>query len=252
MQIIGLGIVGTAQAYLFQQLNIRDVVGYDIKINNHSYCKTNNCIIGDVDITFICTPEDVVEDVIRSLVEIDHKGIIVIRSTVPIGTIKYLSEKFDVHICHNPEFLKEEAYLDDIMNPNMIVIGECCQKHGDMLEELYKPINKPIKYRNVYIWIDEYKTWYEGGWFSCYCWRYEYKATYSRTKNTGSTGSFETLYNLGYKGYDRTLYNVQIYTQDSIGKYTSYTKNIKVAWYINEGGGTTKIQERIDETIKNQ
>lgn len=117
--------------------------------------------------------------------------------------------------------------------------------------KLVNASNVPIKYRNVYIWIDEYKTWYEGGWFTCNCWRYEYKTTYSKTKNTGSTGTFEALYNLGYKGYDRTLYNVQIYTSDSTGKYTSYTKNIKVAWYINEGG-KTKTQERIDKAIKNQ
>lgn len=144
IQIVGLGIVGTAQAYLCQELKQRDVVGYDPKFDDHLYCRTNDHIVGDVDMTFICTPESIVEDVINSLIEVNHKGIIVIRSTVPIGTIKYLSEKFGIHICHNPEFLREEYYLDDIINPNMVVIGQCCQTHGDLLESFYQSIDKPI------------------------------------------------------------------------------------------------------------
>jgi len=143
IQIIGLGIVGTAQACLSQKLG-HDVIGYDIRHISSSYCKVNDNIVKDTDIIFICTPESVVENVIRSLVDIDYNGIIAVRSTVPIGTIKYLSEKFDVHICHNPEFLREEYYLEDIMNPNVVIIGECCQIHGDLLESFYRPINKPI------------------------------------------------------------------------------------------------------------
>jgi len=144
IQIIGLGIVGTAQAYLCQKLGQYEIVGYDPKFDSHLYCKANDDIIGDVDITFVCTPESVVEDVIKSLIDIDHKGIIVIRSTVPIGTTKYLSEKFNVHICHNPEFLREEYYLEDIISPNVMVIGQCCQEHGNLLESFYNPIDKPI------------------------------------------------------------------------------------------------------------
>jgi len=30
------------------------------------------------------------------------------------------------------------------VNPSRVVIGECCKKHGDLLEQLYKALNKPI------------------------------------------------------------------------------------------------------------
>ncbi len=143
IQIIGLGIVGTAQACLSQKLG-HDVIGYDIRQISSSYCKVKNGIVKDTDIIFICTPESVIEGVIHSLVEINYSGIITIRSTVPIGTIKHMSEKFGVHICHNPEFLREEHYLEDIMNPNVVIIGECCQTHGDLLETFYRPINKQV------------------------------------------------------------------------------------------------------------
>lgn len=143
IQIIGLGIVGTAQAYLSQKLG-HSVVGYDVTRDSNPYCKMNDCVVGDVDITFICTPESVVENVIDSLLNIGHKGIIVIKSTVPVHTTKNISEKFNAHICHNPEFLREEYYMEDILNPSMVVLGECCKAHGDLLESFYIPINKPI------------------------------------------------------------------------------------------------------------
>lgn len=143
IQIIGLGIVGTAQAYLSQTFHKYEIFGYDINIHNHPYCKVNNEIT-DADITFICTPEDVVEDVVKSLYDIGHKGLIVIKSTTPIGTIQYLSERFKIHICHNPEFLREETYLSDVKNPDAIIIGQCCEEHGNLLEQFYKPIKKPI------------------------------------------------------------------------------------------------------------
>ncbi len=143
IQIIGLGIVGTAHARLCQKLK-HDVSGYDIVLNNHQYCDVKDHITGDSDITFICTPESAVEDVIYDLKNIEYKGMIVIRSTIPIGTAKYLSDKFGIHICHNPEFLRDKYYLEDIENPSVIVIGQCCQKHGEILESFYRPIDKPI------------------------------------------------------------------------------------------------------------
>lgn len=143
IQIIGLGIVGTAQAYLSQKLGY-DVVGYDIRAIKNPYCSINENLIKDADITFICTPESVVDDVIQSLINIEYIGLIVVRSTLPIGDTKRLSEKFGIHICHNPEFLREKYYLDDILEPDAIVIGECCKQHGDMVESFYQRMNKPI------------------------------------------------------------------------------------------------------------
>lgn len=142
VQIVGLGIVGTAQAYLSKKLG-HDVTGYDLKVKSHPYCDVNDGV-RYADITFICTPETVAEDVVRSLVDIGHKGVIVIKSTTSVRTTERISKKFGVHICHNPEFLREQYYLEEIIDPNATVIGECCQEHGDLLESFYRPIGKPI------------------------------------------------------------------------------------------------------------
>jgi len=110
IQIIVLGTVGSSQAYLMRKLN-HEVIGYDIK----SSTMVNEITVAqkletEVDITFICTPESEVEGVIEQLVNIGVKGLYVIKSTTPVGTCMKLMKKFNTHICHNPEFLREICF----------------------------------------------------------------------------------------------------------------------------------------------
>ncbi len=147
IQIVGLGAVGTAQAYLAKKLG-HNVMGYDPQYDSHIYCKTNESYVGDADITFLCAPESEVPHIIENLVKIGHEGLIVIKSTVPVGTTLSMSEKFNIHICHNPEFLREKTAIEDVMNPSRIVIGECCSKHGDMLRKFYEPIESIMHITN--------------------------------------------------------------------------------------------------------
>ena len=75
--------------------------------------------------------------------------LVVVRSTVPPGTcssvVKPIIERFSgksarkgFGLCMNPEFLKEGSAVNDIFNPNRIVIGEFDKRSGDFLEELYR------------------------------------------------------------------------------------------------------------------
>ena len=58
----------------------------------------------------------------------------------------------EIGACMNPEFLTEisgswskaEGTKKDFFTEDRIVIGEYDKKSGDVLEELYKPLNKPI------------------------------------------------------------------------------------------------------------
>jgi nucleotide sugar dehydrogenase len=145
IQVIALGVVGSAQAYLLSQLQ-HDVYGYDPHLEN----KPDLGIVyqtelkKDVDITFICTPEAAVESMIRRLLNEKVRGLYVIKSSVPPGTTESLRKKYDIHICHNPEFLREEYSFEDVMNPNRILIGKCCHNHAKVLSDLYRPIKAPI------------------------------------------------------------------------------------------------------------
>jgi len=130
IQIIGAGVVGKATGHAFQRYGHLVVF------------KDKGDVLEDADVHFICVPEKVVENIIIQLQDI--KGLSVIRSTVLPGTTKQLSEKYTMHICHNPEFLREAIAEYDFLNSEYILIGQCCIKHGDILEMLYKPFNIPI------------------------------------------------------------------------------------------------------------
>ncbi len=136
IQIVGYGVVGSAQAYLMRKLGHQTFI-YDP-------FKGKNKIEKEVDATFICTPEHEVEKALQTLIEIEVQGLYVIKSTVPVGTTKTLMEKYKRHICHNPEFLREKHTLKDVVNPSRIVIGECCHKHGEQLERLYAPLTTTV------------------------------------------------------------------------------------------------------------
>jgi UDPglucose 6-dehydrogenase len=71
--------------------------------------------------------------------------IIVVKSTVPVGTNQALMERIQAKtsqpfdVASNPEFLKEGAAVDDFMKPDRVVVGVRRQQVSDALQELYSP-----------------------------------------------------------------------------------------------------------------
>jgi UDPglucose 6-dehydrogenase len=104
-------------------------------------------VTSDADFYYICTPENAVEDVIKYLLNdwgLDESQPIVIKSTITPNLYRRIEETYDHHIMINPEFLREKESLWMSLNPNYIIIGECCKFHGDQLEQLFKPFHCPI------------------------------------------------------------------------------------------------------------
>jgi UDPglucose 6-dehydrogenase len=71
--------------------------------------------------------------------------IVVIKSTVPVGTNRLVAERIaartrhPVDVVSNPEFLKEGAAIDDCMKPDRVVVGVRREEVGAVLRELYAP-----------------------------------------------------------------------------------------------------------------
>ena len=143
VQIIGVGVVGSAQAYLASHLG-HEVIGVDHHRTEFEHAKMVTDIEADVALTFICTPERAVPGVVEDIVERHVKGLCIIKSAVPIRTTQRLTEKRRIHICHNPEFLRESSAFEDVLHPSVVVIGECCAKHGQLLRDFYRPLGAPI------------------------------------------------------------------------------------------------------------
>jgi UDPglucose 6-dehydrogenase len=74
--------------------------------------------------------------------------VLVTKSTVPVGTGKWLREfvtknlEFgtDFGVASNPEFLREGAAIQDFMRPDRVVIGSDDERAIDVMKELYRPL----------------------------------------------------------------------------------------------------------------
>ncbi|MBE6067126.1 MAG: UDP-glucose/GDP-mannose dehydrogenase family protein [Clostridium lundense] len=121
----------------------------------------------DADIIFIGvgTPEredgsanlDYVYNVAEQIAEnIEKDCLVVVKSTVPIGTNDKVKEflqehlKNDVHIevASNPEFLAQGTAVRDTLYASRIVIGVESKNAENILREVYKRFNQPIVVTN--------------------------------------------------------------------------------------------------------
>ena len=84
--------------------------------------------------------------------------IVITKSTVPVGTAKRVRAVIEehtshpVHVCSNPEFLKEGAAVEDFMKPDRVVIGVESEYAKRVLTELYEPFvrtGKPILFMDI-------------------------------------------------------------------------------------------------------
>ena len=81
---------------------------------------------------------------------ISSYGVIVTKSTVPVGTAAKVHAEIaqalakrgaaiEFDVASNPEFLKEGAAIDDFLKPDRIVVGIASERAEDVMTKLYKP-----------------------------------------------------------------------------------------------------------------
>ncbi len=111
---------------------------------------TPNLPEGDIDLRSI---KSVAQDIGKALKLKTSYHLVVVKSTVLPGTtqntIKPILTQYsedvcglDFGLCANPEFLREGSAIQDIYDPDRIVIGEYDQKSGDFLSSLYTDFYK--------------------------------------------------------------------------------------------------------------
>lgn len=83
---------------------------------------------------------------------IEHDCLVVIKSTVPIGTnekvesyiVENLSYPVNIEVASNPEFLAQGTAVNDTLNASRIVIGVKSKKAEMILREMYQGFNQPL------------------------------------------------------------------------------------------------------------
>ena len=149
--IVGYGYVGKAFESFFK-------THYDVKIYDPTYVLSDSKDdINKCDVGVICVPTpsnsddscntDIVEETVGWL----NTPIILIKSTVEIGTTRRLSEKYNKKIAFSPEFAGESKYwtpngfTTDVKQTPFFIFGSDDKEIGYKLLDLYMPITGPSK-----------------------------------------------------------------------------------------------------------
>ena len=98
---------------------------------------------GDADLSAVWT-------VVDELAGLDRRAVVVLKSTVPVGTGAMVRHRLDergldlVGYVSNPEFTAEGTAIRDFQQPDRIVIGSFEDEDGDAVEELHRGIESPV------------------------------------------------------------------------------------------------------------
>ncbi|MDT5029725.1 MAG: UDPglucose 6-dehydrogenase [Micromonosporaceae bacterium] len=186
ISVIGTGYLGAVHAVCMAHIG-HEVVGYDTNVSTIEalasgtppfyepgfeellkatletgrlrFTDTPEVAVGDAVLHFICvgTPQSsgseaadmsYVDSAVRMVADsVTCDGLIVGKSTVPVGTASRLSREFlqgsasaGIEIAWNPEFLREGRAIEDTLNPDRLVFGVTSQYAEKLLLDVYSKV----------------------------------------------------------------------------------------------------------------
>ena len=112
----------------------------------------------DVERNFFDTSavESVIRIVLDAAKDREHKPMMVIKSTIPVGYTASVCEKFNTnHIIFSPEFLRESKALYDNLYPSRIIVGstkenrKAAEEFGELLREGAEKSDIPLLFMST-------------------------------------------------------------------------------------------------------
>ncbi|MEM1165352.1 MAG: UDP-glucose/GDP-mannose dehydrogenase family protein [Planctomycetota bacterium] len=102
---------------------------------------------GKSDLKYVKGAAEKIGEVIKGLGPGQDPKVVVVKSTVPVGTTHWVrdiirgivGESIPFSVADNPEFLKEGAAIEDFNRPDRVVVGVDDEATGARMRELYDP-----------------------------------------------------------------------------------------------------------------
>ena len=106
-----------------KELNLKATLDYKEAFDGATYIIISTPTNYDSEKDYFDTSS--VEDIIKKVKSMDIDTTMVVKSTVPVGFIKSMKEKYEIdNIMFSPEFLREGKSLYDNLYPSRIIVGE--------------------------------------------------------------------------------------------------------------------------------
>ena len=131
-----------------KKLNLRATLDYKDAFEGAKFIIISTPTNYDEEKNFFDTSS--VEDIIKKVKDLKLDTTMVVKSTVPVGFIKDMKEKYQIdNIMFSPEFLREGHALYDNLYPSRIIVGEKSKRAEEFANLLKDSCNKKdvvIKY----------------------------------------------------------------------------------------------------------
>ena len=119
-----------------KELNLRATLDYKDAFKDAEFIVISTPTNYDDERNFFDTSS--VEDIIKKVKSMNINTTMVVKSTIPVGFIKGVKEKYDIdNIFFSPEFLREGKALYDNLYPSRIIVGEK-SKRAEVFANLLK------------------------------------------------------------------------------------------------------------------
>ena len=133
-----------------KELNLRATLDYKDAFNNADFIIISTPTNYDETTNYFDTSS--VEDIIQKVKDMNINTTMVVKSTVPVGFIEIMKEKYNIdNIMFSPEFLREGKALYDNLYPSRIIVGEKSERakiFADLLKESAIKEDIEIKFMN--------------------------------------------------------------------------------------------------------
>lgn len=133
-----------------KELNLRATLDYKDAFKDAKYIVISTPTNYDEEKNYFDTSS--VEDIIVKVKELGLDTTMVVKSTIPVGFIKNMKEKYNIdNIMFSPEFLREGKALYDNLYPSRIIVGEKskrAEEFANLLKEGALKEDIIIKYTN--------------------------------------------------------------------------------------------------------